>query len=158
MAPNIEHRFICDDHLGKLARYLRVCGFDTVFDRTMGNGQLLQIALQDNRHILTRDTGLIEFTLVRNYILIESDDWAEQLKQVVDEYALTIDTAQFFSRCLEDNAPTVAVEKSSIRDLVYPYTYENHDDFRQCPLCRRVYWHGTHVKAMLDRLTAQGII
>lgn len=157
MAQKIEHRFVCDDHLGKLARYLRVCGYDTAFDRDMKNGDLLQIALNEKRHILTRDTRLIELTLVRDYTLIADDNWADQMEQVIREYSLKIDTTKLFSRCLEDNTPTIGVEKSSIHELVYPYTYEHHDDFRQCPLCQRVYWRGSHVQAMQERLRAKGI-
>ena len=153
-----NHRFICDDHLGKLARYLRVGGFDTVYDRDMTDSGLLGIALDENRHILTRDNRLIELTLVRDYLLITHDDWERQLRQIIETYDLIFNSGNFLSRCLEDNTPTIRVEKESVRFEIYPYTYEHHDDFRRCPACGRIYWYGSHVEAMRKRLAQLGII
>jgi uncharacterized protein with PIN domain len=62
-----------------------------------------------------------------------------------------------FTRCLEDNTSIIPVEKESIRELVYPYTYAHHTGFRQCPTCSRVYWSGSHIKAMTSRLEKVGI-
>lgn len=158
MIQGSTHRFICDDHLGKLARYLRVCGYDTAYKQNCDNSELLNIALTENRHILTRDTRLIALTLVRDYTLIKADNWAGQLKQVVSDYCLIIEISRLFSRCLEDNTPTIEVDKRMIRYAVYPYTYEHHNYFRQCPKCKRVYWSGSHVEAMLERLKSVGIL
>jgi uncharacterized protein with PIN domain len=153
---NIQ-RFICDENLGRLARYLRVGGFDTLFERKIDNSRLIQLSLDDRRHILTRDHRLIERRLVRYYYLITDDLWPDQLKAVMDHFGLVFRMADLFSRCLEDNTPIVSVEKETIRDAVYPYTYAHFDDFRQCPTCRRVFWPGTHVAAMIKNLRRAGI-
>jgi len=150
-------RFICDDNLGKLARYLRVGGFDTAFERTISDSRLIQIALSENRAILTRDTRLIKRTLVREFFLIVDDNWRAQLSAVATRYNLKYERAALFSRCLEDNFLTEQVAKSDIKDRVFPYTYDTVDSFRQCPHCRRVYWAGTHVSAMLNKLSEAGI-
>ena len=154
---NPEPRFICDDNLGKLARYLRVGGFDTAFEKDIDNSRLIQLSLDDGRYILTRDRRLLERRLVRYYFLIEQDLWPDQLKDVLRNFEIQFKRSRMFSRCLEDNALIVSVDKESIRNLVFPYTYDHHSDFRQCPICRRVYWSGTHIEAMIRRLETAGI-
>jgi len=151
-------RFICDDNLGRLARYLRAAGFDTVWERSISDSQLIRVALDENRCILTRDRRLAAMTLARNVFLIEPDNWREQLHSVLRHYELTINRNAMFVRCLEDNAVTITVAKESIRGLVSPFTYETHDTFRQCPLCRRVYWSGTHIAAISGRFKSLGLI
>lgn len=153
-----EPRFVCDDHLGKLARYLRVGGFDAAFDREMTDSRLLQIALDDRRWILTRDHRLIERTLVRDLFFIERDRWPDQLRAVLDRFGLVFRKERMFNRCLEDNGVIEPVPKETICSRVFPFTYEHHDDFFICPVCRRVYWSGTHVEAMIRRLERFGIM
>jgi len=152
-----EFRFICDDNLGKLARYLRAGGFDTLFYKTIDNSRLIRLSLDEERYILTRDRKLTERRLVRYYFLIEDDYWPDQLRSVVERFGLIFRQSRLFSRCLEDNTPIIPVDKEAVRDLVYPFTFQNHTDFKRCPLCGRVYWSGTHVKAMLNRLRQAGI-
>lgn len=153
-----EPRFVCDDHLGKLARYLRVGGFDAAFDRDMTDSRLIQIALDEGRWILTRDHRLVERTLVRDLFFIEQDRWPDQLRAVLARFGLTFRKDRLFSRCLEDNGRIEPVPKESIFQRVFPFTYQHHSDFFVCPICRRVYWSGTHVEAMIRRLERFGII
>jgi uncharacterized protein with PIN domain len=152
-----EPRFVCDDHMGKLARYLRATGYDTVFDRDMDNNRLIQISLDEKRFILTRDRRLVERRLVRYCLLLESERWQDQIKAVADHFGLVFSKSRMFTRCLEDNTPIVPVAKEDIRELVWPYTYEHHGEFRQCPICHRVYWAGSHVSAMYARFEEAGI-
>jgi len=152
-----EPRFVCDDHMGKLARYLRVAGYDVVFDSAMDNNRLIQISLDERRHILTRDRRLVERRLVRYCLLLDSERWQDQIKTVADHFGLIFSKARMFTRCLEDNTPTVPVAKEDIRARVWPYTYEHHDEFRICPVCDRVYWAGSHVTAMKARFEEAGI-
>jgi uncharacterized protein with PIN domain len=153
----VEPKFVCDDHMGKLARYLRVAGYDTVFDNAMDNNRLIQISLDDKRYILTRDRRLIERRLVRYYLLLESERWQDQIKVVADHFGLAFSKSRMFTRCLEDNSLTVPVGKEDIRGRVWPYTYEHHNEFRTCPQCQRIYWAGTHVSAMFTRFEEAGI-
>ncbi len=159
MADQIETipRFICDDHLGKLARYLRVSGFDTLFENDIDNSRLIQFSLDDKRYILTRDRRLLERRLVRYFFLIEHNLWPDQLKAVLDNFDLSINRSRMFTRCLEDNTLIVPVEKETIREIVHPHTYQHHSDYRHCPTCMRVYWSGSHIKAMTKRLSEAGI-
>ncbi len=152
-----EPRFVCDDHMGKLARYLRVTGYDTVFDSAMDNNRLIQVSLDDRRYILTRDRRLVERRLVRYCLLLESDRWQDQIKAVAGHFGLVFAKSRMFTRCLEDNTPTVPVAREDIRGLIWSYTYEHHDEFRQCPFCHRVYWAGSHVAAMYARFEEAGI-
>lgn len=152
-----EPRFVCDDHLGKLARYLRVGGFDTVFDSAIDNSRLIQISLDETRHILTKDRRLIERRLVRYYHLIESDRWPDQLRSVLGRFGLEFRRGRIFSRCLEDNALIQVVDRESIKNRVFPYTFEHHSEFFHCPVCLRVYWAGTHPEAIYKRLERAGI-
>lgn len=152
-----ETRFICDDNLGKLARYLRAGGFDTYFDARISDSDLITIALDENRHILTRDRKLIERTLVRKYFQVEDDNWVDQLRAVIGHYELRIFRKNMFTRCLEDNMLIETVLKHHIKSLVYPYIYEKHTKFTQCPQCQRVFWPGTHIEAIIERLALGGI-
>jgi uncharacterized protein with PIN domain len=152
-----QPRFVCDDNLGKLARYLRVGGHDTIFDSSIDNNRLIQVSLDEKRYILTRDRQLIERRLVRYYFYIEHDRWEHQLKAVVDRFRLVFSRSRMFTRCLEDNTPTREIAKERVKDRVWPYTYEQNDDFRECPECGRVFWSGSHVRAVLDRLGRAGI-
>lgn len=144
--------FACDDNLGKLARYLRVGGFDTFFCNKITDNSLIRRALDDNRIILTGDNQLIKRRLVRRYVLIISDSWPDQLRFVLDSFGLQFTKTGLFSRCLEDNALINEIEKESVIDRVYPYVYENHTEFMECPYCRRIYWPGTHTRSIIDRL------
>ena len=153
----IEIRFICDDNLGKLARYLRAGGFDTVFKDRISNSELIKIALDEKRIILTRHRKLIERTLVRRYFLIEDNRWIDQLRAVKDRFKLEFHKENMFLRCLEDNALTQPALKDDIKTLVYPHIYERHTTFRKCPHCGRIFWPGTHITAMIGCLSEGGI-
>ena len=152
-----EPRFICDDHLGKLARYLRVGGFDTLFDKGIDNSRLIQISLDEKRHILTRDRRLIERRLVRYYFLVNDDRWQNQIKAVIEHFGLSFGLSRLFTRCLEDNTLIEKVDKKDVERLVFSYTYEHHSEFFRCPACGRIYWSGSHIEVMLDRLKDAGI-
>ncbi len=153
-----ESRFICDDHLGRLARYLRAGGFDTAYEKDMNDSRLIQVALDEDRQILTRDRRMIERILVRDVFLLTTDLWPEQIWQVMQHFGLRYSRERMFTRCLEDNALTLAVAKETIKARIFPYTYSHHDDYRFCPACRRIYWSGTHVTAMIARLRRHGIV
>lgn len=150
--PVYQPRFICDDHLGKLARYLRIGGFDTYFDRVITDNRLLQVSLDEKRWLLTRNRRMVERTLVRDVYLVTADRWPEQLRGVLSYFDLSFRAEQMFTRCLEDNTVTEPVAKETIIARVFPFTYDHHDNYRLCPTCGRVYWSGTHIEAIERRL------
>src|SRR5262249_30667217 len=137
-----EIKFIADVMVGKLARWLRILGFDVVYSNTFKDDEIVRMAEADERVILTRDTGIAAQRLRVQCLLIESDDYKQQLRQVVAAFDLK--SFSVFSRCLECNASLEDVDKEVVFERVAPYIYLTQDRFARCPSCGRVYWHGTH--------------
>jgi uncharacterized protein with PIN domain len=145
-------RFICDDNLGKLTRYLRILGFDTLFYSTISDPDLLRIAALEERLLFTRNHNLSAKIHPFGIQIIDHDDPLEQLKIVVTSLDLQIYPANLFDRCSRCNARCVQVDKSQITDEVFPYILKSHDNIKQCPTCKRYYWKGSHYKNILDTL------
>lgn len=139
-------KFLCDGMLGKLCKYLRICGVDTAYSNE--GMKMLLAAKKENRVILTKNTHLKE---KEGTFFIESDDPLIQLKYVIKEFGLK-EKLGFFSRCLLCNELLVPVTKGKIRDKIPYYTYKNFDEFAQCPKCLRVYWQGSHYQKMREDL------
>jgi uncharacterized protein with PIN domain len=152
-------KFICDDNLGKLAKWLRTLGYDTLFFDPVEDGELVARALKEDRVVLSRDAQLSRFKLKlgEKLLRIESDKPLEQLKQVARHFNLKPNKELFFSRCLVCNQPLEKVEKEKIKDRLYPYVYQTQDNFVHCPKCNRVYWSATHVERMIQTLKNSGI-
>ena len=138
--------------LGALARWLRALGVDVAFDPALDDPELVERAVAEERTILTRDRRLTERRRARNHLLIRSDDVAEQLRQVLDELGLRPDPGRLLGRCLRCNAPLEPVDPEQARARVPPWVARTQGEFRACPVCQRVYWRGTHVQRMLQRL------
>lgn len=151
-------RFIADDMVGKLARFLRLLGYDCVYQKDIDDRHLIERALADKRIILTRDTGLVEKVLAKNHLLIDSNDPQIQFKQVISECNLEINPCTILSRCLECNQRLRDIEKSEVAKRVWPYVYRTQEEFKICPECKRIYWEGTHVEAMRKKLRNWGLI
>ena len=153
-------KFICDDNLGKLAKWLRTLGYDTLFFDPIEDGELVAKALKEDRVVLSRDTHLsrFKFKLGENLLRIESDKPLEQLKQVVEHFKLKPDKELIFSRCSVCNEPLEKVEKEKIKDRLYPFVYETQENFVNCPKCDRIYWSATHVGNITKKLAESGII
>jgi uncharacterized protein with PIN domain len=151
-------RFFCDDNLGRLAKWLRTLGYDTGFQLDIGDGELISVALKEDRIILSRDTKLSRFKIEDRYLLIQSEKPSQQLKQVVDHFKLKIDEDLLFSRCLVCNQVLEKVEKEKIKDRLYPYVYQTQENFVYCSVCDRIYWPATHVERMTKKLSDGGII
>jgi uncharacterized protein with PIN domain len=138
-------RFIADVMLGKLAKQLRLLGFDVLYDRSLSDHEIIRLSLEQHRVILTRDTGLIERPLASNHFFIKSDHVREQLKQVLCEYSLP-PYASPFTRCSKCNKPLVPIIRQDVQDLVPRFVYMNTKEFLHCLQCGRNYWKGTHVR------------
>ncbi len=153
-------KFICDDNLGKLARWLRTLGYDTLFFDPIEDGELVSKALKEDRLLLSRDNQLSRFKLKlgEELLFIESEKPLEQVKQVVSHFKLKITKDQLFSRCLICNQVLEMVDKEKIKDRLYPYVYQTQEIFVHCPTCDRIYWSATHVERMIKTLTGHGII
>lgn len=141
-----EPRFIVDNMLGSLARWLRILGYDTAYDRNSEDWQIIRRAELENRIIITRDRGLHSKALkngVRSIYIWETE-MPDRLAHIalVSGIRLSVDFNK--TRCPEDNNPLVKVDRDKVRDLVPRRVYDIHRDFWQCPRCGKVYWIGKH--------------
>jgi len=145
-----EIRFIADVMVGRLARWLRVLGFDVAYSNAYEDDEIIRTAEQEKRVILTRDTGLAARRCDAECLLIQSGNYKEQIQQVLG----TFDLRQFsvFSRCLECNAALKDIDRESVFERVPPYVYLTQERFAICPSCSRIYWHGTHADRMLRQI------
>jgi uncharacterized protein with PIN domain len=150
-------KFIADHMLGRLARWLRILGYDTFFaaDPASGAGQALEdaaiarLAQAEDRWVLTRDTQFLRRRGLRG-LLIEAETIEAQLVQVVRAFGLT--SHRLFTRCLVCNTHLEEIAKPAVAGLVPPYVYRTQAQFRRCPACGRIYWRGTHWARMVERL------
>lgn len=148
-------RFLVDSNVGRLARWLRVAGFDTLFVKGIDDNRLVRIALDGGRVLLTRDTQIFKRRLVTSgrlkAVLIENDEVRAQLLQVLATLSLAGELRPF-SLCIECNEPLVHRKREEIGELVPPYVFQTQTQFMQCPGCQRVYWRGTHWERMSKEL------
>jgi uncharacterized protein with PIN domain len=143
-------RFIVDVNVGKLARWLRMLGYDTLFINDIDDDELIAIGLKEKRVLLTKDTQIMLRRVVTSSklkaMLIVDDNPKEQLHQVVR--AMNLDRKRQFTLCLECNEPLVPRSKDEVRGLVPPYVFKTQSQYFQCPACHRIYWRGTHWQRM----------
>jgi len=151
----MEIKFFADNNVGKLAKWLRMMGYDTLFFNGSDDSSMIAIALAEGRVILTRDTQIMRRRVVTSgqlkAILIQGDEPEQQMRQVID--SLNLD-CQFrpFTICLECNQPLVPRSREQVKDLVPPYVFQTQVQYVECPTCHRIYWRGTHWQAMTGRL------
>jgi len=150
-----EPTFIVDSNVGKLARWLRMMGYDTLFFDGSDDSQMVARALAEGRIILTRDTEILKRRVVTSgrltVILINSEEPEQQMRQVI--HSLKLDCRfKPFTLCLECNRPLVEKTKEQVKDLVPPYVFQTQNQYMECPACHRIYWRGTHWEAMTRRL------
>jgi uncharacterized protein len=148
-APTSEPRFVLDGHLGRLARYLRLLGFDSHYGRDATDDELARISAGESRILLTRDRGLLKRSIVRLGHLVRVDDARRQLAEVVARYELA-PLAKPFSRCVRCNGEIHAVPPADVAAELadQPRTLRFFDKFARCDGCRTVYWPGSHYDRM----------
>jgi len=153
-APLREPRFVADIHLGTLARYLRLLGFDTRYgNELVDDAELAELTSREKRVLLTRDVGLLKRKVVERGQWLRSRDPEQQVEEVVA--ALHLQRAITpFTRCMACNGVLAAVARADVEGLVPPRAFRRFRAFKQCVDCRRVYWRGTHF-ARLQRLVAK---
>ncbi len=148
-------KFIVDCNVGKLTKWLRLMGYDAQFFNGSDDSQLVAVAQAESRVILSRDTRIMKRRVITSgqlkAVLIQSDEPERQIRQVIDTLHLD---CQFrpFTLCLECNQPLVERDKDEVKELVPPYVFKTQSQFRQCPTCNRIYWRGTHWRAMTQKL------
>ena len=148
-------RFIVDQNVGKLSKWLRMMGYDTLFFTDEDDWLMVRAALAENRVILTRDTQVMSRGVVSRgrikAILIQSEEPEEQIRQV----AATLDLdyqSEPFTICLECNQPLEKKSRQQVEGRVPAYVFQTQEQYRECPACHRIYWRGTHWLVMTERL------
>ncbi len=152
-APLRQTRFIADAHLGRLARYLRMLGFDTLCENGYADDEIAGIAARERRIVLTRDRALLMRKSITRGCYVRATRPRQQLEEVVSRLDLQR-AFDPFSRCLHCNRALGPVTQDAIRDRLPPRTAECYRRFWICGGCERVYWEGSHWRRM-EQLIAQ---
>ena len=149
-----EPKFVVDVHLGKLARYLRVLGFDTLYKNIFSNDDLVKISLDEKRTILTKDREILKRNDITHGYWIRNNYLEEQVKEIVKRFDLKNQIKEF-TRCIICNNLLIKVEKEDIIDFLPPKVQDWHNKFLFCPLCKKPYWKGSHyekMKAFIEKI------
>jgi len=146
-------RFVLDTHLGTLARYLRLCGFDTRYRNDYRDAELAQVSADEHRVLLTRDRFLLKRRIITHGYCVRSHHPREQLREVLDRFQLH-GRINPFSRCARCNGVLEDVAKADIIDRLEPLTRRYYNDFRRCEACGHIYWRGSHAQG-ISRLIGQ---
>ncbi len=141
--PLRNPRFLADVNLGKLARYLRMAGFDTAYRNDADDDELIAQMVQEDRALLTRDRRLLMRKAVVKGYLVRSVRAADQLEEVLRRFDLQA-AIRPFTRCMHCNAGLEQVDKAEIMDRLKPLTKRYYEDFSRCAGCGRIYWRGSH--------------
>jgi uncharacterized protein len=144
-----DPRFVLDAHLGKLAGYLRLLGFDTLYRNDYDDATLARISSDEHRILLTRDRGLLKRSMVTHGYYVRETDPQRQAIEVLRRFDLHRSIMPFH-RCIRCNGVLRAADKSAIRAALPPRTSEYYDEFRVCDHCGKIYWKGSHYQRLLD--------
>ena len=150
--PLRDTRFILDVHLGKLARYLRMLGFDATYDRDWDDNSVIDQSLEQKRIILTRDIGLLKHSRVTHGCWLRHHQPLEQLQELL----LSLDLSRQlrpFTRCMDCNGQIQQVDRSRISTQVDPEIFQRFEAFWRCRECRKIYWQGSHYHRMLEQIS-----
>lgn len=152
--PLRETRFVADTHLGKLARLLRMMGFDTLYRRDFEDADIVGLSIDEHRIILTRDRGILKYKSVTHGYWLRYTQPQEQAREVLERFDLQSQIDPF-ARCMLCNGCIVEVDVDEVSDRLLPRTAADFDDFYRCESCDKVYWRGSHydkMKALIDTL------
>lgn len=145
-------KFIADIMVGKLARYLRMAGCDVLYMNDASDDEIIKIARETDRIVLTRDSLMLTRKEFKNgtlkYLHIKDEKVKNQLEQVKSE--LNFPLKPNLIRCIECNRKLVKVEKEEIKNRIPPYVYKTQENFLYCKNCDKYYWRGTHYRNIKD--------
>ncbi len=147
-APLRDTRFVLDCHLGRLARYLRQFGFDTLYRNDYSDDVLADTSAKEHRILLTRDRSLLKRSIITHGYFIREFDPRKQLDEVIRRFDLRNQIIPF-GRCTRCNGMVEEVSKKTVEHLLESKTRQYFNDFWQCTSCGQVYWEGSHVKHMI---------
>ncbi len=134
-------RFVADNHLGRLARFLRLLGLDTLHDQSWNDPDLVEISTRQRRILLTRDVDLLKHGSLTHGYFVRAGDPREQVTEVARRFQLEPTP---FTRCMVCNGELAPVGKEEIADRLPPATRDHIDEYRMCSDCEKLYWRGAH--------------
>jgi uncharacterized protein with PIN domain len=143
-------RFICDEQLGRLAKWLRIQGYDTLYECPIKDSKLIQLAQSERRILLTRDRDLETKTLWDAVVWIEATDYKKQLREL--HRKVSIPRRSLFSRCLRCNEVIRPVSRAEVESRIPPEVYRTYREFFGCSACQKIFWRGSHVKNTQEKL------
>jgi len=143
-------KFVCDEMLGTLAKWLRILGYDTAYVKNMEDDEILKIAEKEDRIIITRDKVLAEKS--EKALYIDEKDLEKQIEKVFKKLNLEIDEDKILSRCILCNTPVMSIKKEKIEGKVPEHVWKTHEKFWICPKCKRIYWMGSHWNDMEEKI------
>ena len=142
----MEIKFTAEKTLGKLAKWLRILGFDTIYDP-----DILKPA-PSGRILLTRTKRIRDEYGTDKLIFIESDKPVKQLKEVIKTVGIVNEDIKVFTRCIRCNTKIKKIDKNAVHSVVPDFVWENQDSFKACSECKRIYWQGSHTKRSMERI------
>lgn len=145
--PLRNSKFVLDVHLGTLAKYMRMLGFDTLYRNNFTDEELIQISQKEKRTILTRDTGILKRNIVLHGYFVRSTEPEIQIEEIMNRFDL-YGSVKKFSRCLECNSPLEIISKEKIVERLPEKVRVNKNEFYICKNCDKIYWQGSHFRNM----------
>ena len=145
-------KFITDSNLGKLAKWLRILGYDTVLYGGEADRNFLRKGEREGRVVLTRKKDMAARQFSGSLVTVGSDRVQEQLGEVMEKLSIAVDLGRLFSICVRCNEALVAVDKEDVAGMVPAFVYDTQSAFRRCPGCKGIYWPGTHIDNALNHL------
>ncbi len=147
--PFLKFKFVVDVHLGKLAKYLRLLGLDTIYEKNLKQDELIRKALEEERILITRNRNLLKKKNISYAILINSTCPEKQVEELFDRYDLS-KHCKPFSRCMDCNTALEPIAKDEVLDRIPPKVKERCQDFVICWNCDKIFWKGTHFENMSE--------
>jgi uncharacterized protein with PIN domain len=145
-------KFITDRNLGKLAKWLRILGYDTVLYSGDIDRDFLRAGAKENRIVLTRRRDMARRDFSGRMVIIYYDRVYDQIQELKEKTSLELDPRNFFSICLECNQRLQPISKKYTQEKVPPYVFQTQHSFLTCPQCGKIYWPGTHKNNVLRLL------
>jgi len=141
--PN-DQKFITDATLAKLAKWLRLLGYDTTVFMKEAGREMLSLAAAENRIVLTKKRDLLARQCSGCLHFVVATDIGSQLREIIEQFSLVTDRQKMFTLCLKCNKRLFPIAKEKVSSFVPPYVFANCHEYHQCPQCQNIYWAGTH--------------
>lgn len=150
-APFHEIKFVLDVHLGRLAAYLRMLGFDTLYQNNYEDSELANISVTEQRILLTCDKKLLMRKIITHGYYVRERHPKKQLLEIIKRFDL-FNSFKPFTRCISCNSEIKAIDKEAIKARLMPRTQNDYNEFWQCSSCKKIYWKGSHYQRMQEQI------